>query len=88
MDLAITTMSSKGQIVIPAGMRSHIKAGEKLVIIQNEDQLIMKRATDVEKNLKEDLAFARRTEEAWERYQKGEFKSMKADKFLLALEKW
>ena len=36
----------------------------------------------------EDLEFARETREAWERYDKGEFKSLPADKFLKELEKW
>ncbi len=37
----------------------------------------MKKATALEKNLKEDLEFARRTEEAWKKYEKGEFTSSK-----------
>ncbi len=70
MDIAITHMSSKGQVVIPAEMREDIPEGEKLILIKNKDQLIMKKASKLEKNLKEDLEFARRTEEAWKRYSK------------------
>ncbi len=40
------------------------------------------------KKLKEDLEFARRTEEAYKRYEKGEFISMPFDKFLKELKKW
>ena len=87
MDIAITRMSSKGQIVIPAEMREGINEGEKMIIIKNDHQFIMKKASDLDKNFKEDLEFARRTEEAWKRYEKGEFKSMPADKFLKELEK-
>lgn len=36
----------------------------------------------------QDLEFARRTEEAYKRYEKGEFISMPADKFLKELKKW
>jgi len=36
----------------------------------------------------EDLEFARRTEEAYKRYEKAEFISMPADKFLEELKKW
>ena len=39
------------------------------------------------KDLKEDLEFAHRTREAWKRYEKGEFKSLPLDKFLIELEK-
>ena len=88
MDIAITKISSKGQVVIPAEMRKDLHTGDKLLIIQSNDQLIMKKATKLEKNLKEDLEFARRTEEAWQRYEKGEFKSMDSKDFLKALKKW
>lgn len=88
MDVAITKMSSKGQIVIPAEMRKGIKAGEKLLIIKNDDQLILKRARDLDKNLEEDLAFAKRTGEALKKYEAGEFIKMDFDDFLKEVEKW
>ncbi|MBI3026737.1 AbrB/MazE/SpoVT family DNA-binding domain-containing protein [Candidatus Woesearchaeota archaeon] len=88
MDISITKMSSKGQIVIPLEMRSNIKEGDKLVLIKNKNQIIMKKASEMDKSLAEDLEFARRTEEAYKRYEKGEFISMPADKFLEELKKW
>ena len=38
--------------------------------------------------MKEDLEFAKRTEEALQRYDKGKFISMTAEEFLKNLEKW
>ena len=38
--------------------------------------------------LEEDLEFARRTEESWERYDRREFISMDSEDFLKELEKW
>ena len=61
MDIAITKMSSKGQVVIPAEMRKGIRKGDKLLIIQNNDQLIMKKANNLDINLKEDIEFAKKT---------------------------
>lgn len=87
MDMAITKMSSKGQIVIPLELREGIKEGDKLVVIRDGNQLLLKRMQDMPKRLQEDLEFARRTEEAWKRYDKGEFKSMSAEEFLKKLEK-
>jgi AbrB family looped-hinge helix DNA binding protein len=87
MDVAITKMSSKGQVVIPAEMREDIKEGEKLVIIKNDHQLIMKKASSLDRNMADDIEFARRTEEAWKRYEKGEFKSLPADEFIRMLKK-
>ncbi len=81
-------MSSKGQIVIPLDMRQHLKEGDKIVIIKNNNQLILKKADDFDKNLEEDLEFARRTEEAWKEYDKGNFKSMDFDDFIKEMKKW
>jgi len=88
MEFAITKMSSKGQIVIPTEMRKDISEGEKLVVIKNDHQLIMKRVRDLRKNFKEDLEFARRTEEAWKEIERGEFRDTDSDKFLEKLKKW
>jgi AbrB family looped-hinge helix DNA binding protein len=87
MEVAMTKMSSKGQVVIPAEMREGLKEGDKLLIIQTKDQIILKKASELDKNFEEDLEFARRTEEAWKRYEKGEFVSLPADKFLEKLSK-
>ncbi len=86
-EIGITKMSSKGQIVIPLGMRKGMNEGDKFVVMRNKDQLILKRADMFDKNIEEDLEFAKRTENAWKRYQKGEFNSLPADKFLELLEK-
>ena len=87
MDIAITKLSSKGQIVIPSEMRDNLIEGDKLVIIKNGDQLIIKKASDLGKNFEEDLAFAKKTEEAWQSYDRGEFVSRPADEFLAKLGK-
>ena len=88
MEIDFTKMSSKGQVVIPLEMRKGIKEGDKLVIIKNGQQIIMKKASDMDKNLEQDLEFARRTEEAYKRHEKGEFKEMDFDDFLKEAKKW
>ena len=88
MEIAITKMSSKGQIVIPAKMRIDILEGEKILIIQNDKQLIMKKASDLDKNIAEDIEFAKRTEEAWKRIEEGKGIKMDFDDFLKVLKKW
>lgn len=87
-EIAITRMSSKGQVVIPSEMRGGFKEGEKFVVIKSGRQLILKSIKDFDENIKEDLAFAKRTEEAWKRYEKGEFKEMDFDDFLREVKKW
>jgi len=85
-DIAITRLSSKGQIVIPAEMRKDLKTGEKLILIKSGHQIILKKASELDEKLKDDLEFARRTEEAWQRYKRGEFITQSAEDFLKELE--
>ena len=88
MEIAITKISSKGQIVIPAEMRENLSEGDKLLVIQNENQFILKKADTISKNFKEDIEFAMRTEEAFKKYLKGEFIKMDFDKFIEKAKKW
>ncbi len=88
MDIAITKMSSKGQVVIPVEMRKGFREGDKLLIIQNDDQLIMKKASKLDKELKEDIEFAKRTEEAWKRIEEGKGIKMDFDDFIEEMKKW
>ena len=88
MEIAITTVSSKGQVVIPVEMREGLREGEKMIIIKADGQLIMKKATELDKKLKDDLIFAKRTEEAYKRYERGEFTSSSTEDFLKQLKTW
>ena len=88
MNIEITRMSSKGQVVIPIEMRKNFKEGDKLLVIEGKDQIILRKASKADKTFKEDIEFARRTEEAWKRYDRGEFKSMDAKDFLKEIKKW
>ena len=88
VNIGITKMSSKGQIVIPVEMRKEIKEGEKLIIIQSEGKIILKKATDADEAFQEDLEFARRTEEAYKRIESGEFISLDSENLFEEMDKW
>jgi len=88
MEIAITKLSSKGQVVIPAEMRRDLKEGDKLILIKNDNQVIMKKASRLDKQLREDIEFARRTEKALKKYEKGEFIEMDFDEFIKKAKKW
>ncbi|HLC66755.1 MAG TPA: AbrB/MazE/SpoVT family DNA-binding domain-containing protein [Candidatus Nanoarchaeia archaeon] len=87
MDIAITRMSSKGQIVIPVELRKGLSKGEKLLILRNKKQLIIQRVSGTRANFDEDLEFARRTEEAWKRIERGEGIKMDFDAFMEQMRK-
>ena len=88
MEINITKIISKGQVVIPKEMRKGFKEGEKLIVIRNDKQLILKKVKDFDKNLEEDLEFAKRTEEAYKRIEAGEGIQMDFDDFVKEMEKW
>lgn len=88
VEIGITRMSSKGQIVIPLNMRGDLLEGEKLLVIQSEGSLILKKATKMDEKFQEDLEFARRTEEAYQRHDRGEFTRMDFDEFIAEMKKW
>lgn len=88
VEIDTATVSSKGQIVIPASMRKDIKEGDRFLIIKDKSSFLLKKADDLDEKFKEDLEFSRRTEEAYKRHEKGEFRRLSADKFLEELKTW
>jgi len=88
MDVAITKMSSKGQVVIPSSMRADIPEGEKLLIIRDGTRIILKPLSDIEPAVREDMVFAEKTEQALEEYSKGAFVKKNADAFIDEMKSW
>ena len=84
----MTKISSKGQVVIPAEMRKSLHEGDKLLIIQNEGQIILKKAGEMEKQLAEDIEFAKKTEDALKRIESGKGTRMEFDGFIKEIKKW
>lgn len=84
----ITKMSSKGQVVIPQELREGFSEGDKIVVIRNQDQIILKKANAMDKQLAEDIEFAERTAEAWKEIEEGKGVRMSVDDFLKEMETW
>jgi len=88
MEIAITKMSSKGQIVIPSELRGDLHEGDKLVLIKSDNQFVIKKVSDFGKNLQEDIEFAKRTEEALKRIDGGKGTTLEFDDFIEDMKKW
>ena len=88
VQIDITKMSSKGQVVIPRELRKDIQEGDKLVIIRNADQIILKKASALDKQFAEDLEFAKRTEKAWKEIESGKGIKMSTEDFLKEMKSW
>ena len=88
MEVGITRMSSKGQIVIPTSMRTDLPEGEKILIIKEGERIILKPLTNIEPALRDDILFAEKTEKAFEEYSKGTFNKKKAVDFIEEMDSW
>jgi len=60
----------------------------EILIIQNDGQLIMKKASKLDINLKEDLGFAKKTDEAWKRIEQEKGIKMDFDDFVDEINNW
>ncbi len=69
-------------------MRGDLKEGDELLIIKDEDRIILKKADKLTEEMKEDLEFAKRTEEAYNRIEAGEGIKMNFDDFIQEMKKW
>ena len=88
VEFEISRLSSKGQIVIPRSMRKDLKEGDKIIFIKDKKNIILKKASDMDEQLKEDLEFARRTEEAYKRIEAGKGITMEFNEFIKEMKKW
>ena len=88
VQIDVTKLSSKGQVVIPLDMRKGFEVGEKLIVIREGDTILLKKAGKLDENFKEDLEFARRTEEAYKRIEVGEYISVDSENLFEEMMKW
>ena len=88
MEIEITKLSSKGQIVIPSSMRKGFNEGEKIILIKADDKIILKKASKMDEQFSEDIEFARRTEEAKKRIEAGEYLSVDSENLAEEMMRW
>jgi bifunctional DNA-binding transcriptional regulator/antitoxin component of YhaV-PrlF toxin-antitoxin module len=88
MNIAMTKMSSRGQVVIPLSMRNDISEGEMLIVIEDKGDWLIKKASKASLKFKEDMKVARRVEEAYKRIEQGDCKTMSSEDFLKEIATW
>jgi len=85
MEYAIAKVSTKGQIVIPSGLRKGIHVGDEFLMVKHDGRIILKNMLDLASDIKDDLVFAEKVEKAWLEYEAGKFESKSKDDFLREL---
>jgi AbrB family looped-hinge helix DNA binding protein len=88
MDFAIAKVSTKGQIVIPLSLREDIKTGDEFLVVKDNGRLVFKSMKSLASDLKDDLKFAQKVDDAWKEYDKGKFVKKTKEEFLKELKKW
>ncbi len=78
----VITLRDDGSVAVPAAFKTRFKGGEVFVAVRDNDKLVLEEVEAVDEQFLEDLEFARRTNEAWERYENGEFRTLTVDEFL------
>lgn len=86
-NMSFIKTGANGQIVIPARMRERLVEGKEFVIVNNDQSFVLK-ANPLNEKMKEDLEFARRTEEALQRIKAGKGITMEFDEFIEEMKKW
>ncbi len=94
MEMAISKMGERGQIVIPQEFREqlHIKKGEKFVVVSTGDKIILQQMKKMKaktlERMYEDMVDLKLADEAMEEIKRGEYKSYTAEEYLKKMEKW
>lgn len=94
MEIEISKIGERGQIVIPLEMRDELqlKKGEKIVIAKENNKLVLEpmkylKSRTIEK-LREDLIDLKIAESRWEQFKKGKVIRQSKEDFLKDIEKW
>ena len=87
MEIELTKMSSKGQVVIPQKVRErlNLKDGETLAVSTENDLVVLKK---IKNPLEDDLETFNEIKEAWKEIEAGKYKKLSSNEFLKEIEKW
>jgi AbrB family looped-hinge helix DNA binding protein len=87
-EVQFTKASSKGQVVIPRGIRKKldIREGSLLAVAAEGDLIVLKKVDS--KMSDEDLRTMKRVEEAWKDIEKGRYGLMSKEAFFKELKDW
>ncbi|MEK6913342.1 MAG: AbrB/MazE/SpoVT family DNA-binding domain-containing protein [Nanoarchaeota archaeon] len=88
MNIELTKMSSKGQVVIPGNIREKLELseGEILAVSSKDNMIVLKKIENPTEE--EDLRTFSEIKKSWKEISEGKFKKMKSEDFLKEISKW
>ncbi len=94
MEIEITKLGERGQVVIPQEIRKslHLKKGEKFLVAKSDDKIIFEPIKNIKAKtidgIKEDLIDMKIVAKYWEEFKRGRTIKQTKEEFLKDLEKW
>jgi AbrB family looped-hinge helix DNA binding protein len=76
VNIAVSKMSSKGQVVIPNSIRKNFKIGENIVFVEKNGEILLKNMNDFSKKFQEDFSRAKKYTSMIEAYERGELETV------------
>jgi AbrB family looped-hinge helix DNA binding protein len=88
MEIELTKISSKGQVVIPQDIRRKmgLNDGETLAVSTQDGLVVLKKIKDPLEE--DDLKTLAEIKEAWKEIAEGKYRKMKSEDFLKEISKW
>lgn len=74
MEVDVTRMTSKGQLVIPQDIRESLglKPGDKFMVVEEERTILLRPVKEMKKDAQEELYALKRAAIAWKSLEQGE----------------
>lgn len=88
MNIEVTRISSKGQVVIPQEIREQagFTEGETISVTVQDSLVVLKKIENPIK--KEDLKTLKSIKEAWQEIKEGKCRKLSSEDFLKEIDKW
>jgi len=90
MDIAVVTVSSRGQLVLPLSMRKkhNIKRGGRMMLVDSGGSIVARPVEKMGEDIEDELYMMGRAARGWEEIDAGRARKMKKADFLKEMSKW
>ena len=83
--MEVTTLSTKGQVVIPERIRKGMIAGDSFVVTRRDDLIVLKKIEGLSEKEKEEM---KELAKIWKEIDEGKCESYSEEEFFAKLREW
>ncbi|MFA6328377.1 MAG: AbrB/MazE/SpoVT family DNA-binding domain-containing protein [Candidatus Micrarchaeia archaeon] len=90
MDIAVVTVSSRGQLVLPLSMRRkhNIQKGGKVMLVDRDGSIVARPVEQMAGEIEDEIYMMGRAARGWGEIEAGRARKMKKAEFLKELSTW